>query len=108
MTAQLNLSTFWIAQHVHAEDRGEQQRRQRQQVGRVECEAYKLDEVAEWKQWTSMLGVRLKGLRFLAFVWQSFSPNLWFPILKTFFYKGIPLAKSRLLFEGIAFVLCLG
>eukprot|EP00435_Cladocopium_sp_Y103_P043291 s1803_g12.t1 len=34
-----------------------------QKLGQVHCEAFKLDEAADWKQWVSMLGIRVKGLR---------------------------------------------
>lgn len=39
----------------------EQLRKQRK-VPTVDCEAFKLDQVADWKAWAAMLGVRLKGL----------------------------------------------
>lgn len=35
---------------------------------RVECEAFKLDECAEWRPWVAMLGLRLKGLRAMALI----------------------------------------
>ena len=83
------------------EDPGEQQRRQRQQPGNVECEAYKLDEVADWKQWTSMLGVRLKGLSISVIPLSIFcqSPKVfWFMFaftgVKDFFWKPPALRKS--------------
>ncbi|CAK9104005.1 unnamed protein product [Durusdinium trenchii] len=45
-----------------AEDEQEQVREQRG-APRINCIAYKLDKAADWKKWTSMLGIRLKGLR---------------------------------------------
>ena len=40
-----------------------EQLRKQQKVSRVDCEAYQLDEAAQWKDWVSMLGIRVKGLR---------------------------------------------
>ena len=44
------------------EDPAERQRAWRK-LGQVHSEAFKLDEAADWKQWVSMLGVWVKGLR---------------------------------------------
>lgn len=46
--------------------RGEGESARKAQKGnfaKVECVAYKLDEVANWKDWAAMAGVRVKGLR---------------------------------------------
>ena len=42
------------------------QERKRVKVPKVNVSAVKLDSVACWKSWVAMLGVRFKGLSFLA------------------------------------------
>lgn len=47
----------------------EQERvREQQGAARVSCIAYKLDRAPDWKKWTSVLGIRLKGLRALGLI----------------------------------------
>ena len=49
------------------ENAGELERkRHKSDAARVDFQAYKLDQVAPWKEWVAMLGIRLKGLRSLA------------------------------------------
>ena len=45
---------------------GEQERKRTKKNFTVDCQAYKLDQVARWHEWVSVLGVRVKGLRELA------------------------------------------
>ena len=53
----------------------EQQRVRR--AGQVYVESYKLDEAADWKQWVSMVGVRVKGLRPLKYIHLSLAFGIW-------------------------------
>lgn len=40
-----------------------EQERKRARVAKVDAFAYKLDQMADWKTWHAVLGIRLKGLR---------------------------------------------
>ena len=46
-------------------DEMEGERKKLKKEVHVECRAYKLDECARWHDWTSVLGIRAKGLRCL-------------------------------------------
>ena len=45
---------------------GEQERKRTKKNFTVDCQAYKLDQMARWHDWVSVLGVRVKGLRDVA------------------------------------------
>lgn len=44
-------------------EHGKQERKRAKKTFTADCRPYKLDQTAQWHEWVSALGVRLKGLR---------------------------------------------
>ena len=58
-----------------------EQERKRARVSKVDAFAYKLDQIADWKSWHAVLGIRLKGLRIFGLTY-----GVWFVGLGRFVF----------------------